>query len=120
MRGFRPAFLFLVRWRWSLPAPRCSPADTETVYTIGTTAHLAQMSRRAIVVYCKHDLISPAADPTKHGYCFIGKDVRTLLHIQDLRTIGDISFAGIKIILDFSNELEELRSAVMHNGSPIP
>jgi len=37
-----------------------------------------------------------------------------------LRTVRGINVAGIKIILSLSNEVEKLRSAVMHNGSPIP
>jgi DNA-binding transcriptional MerR regulator len=94
--------------------------DPHTVYTIETAAHLAQMSRRMILVYCKHGLISPVAEPRKHGYYFDGDTVRNLRCIQHLRTVGGVNLAGLKIILDLSNDVEELRSAVMHNGSPIP
>jgi DNA-binding transcriptional MerR regulator len=94
--------------------------DPHTVYTIETAAHLAQMSRRMILVYCKHGLISPVAEPRKHGYYCDGDTVRSLRCIQYLRTVGDVNLAGLKIILDLSNDVEELRLAVMHNGSPIP
>jgi MerR family transcriptional regulator/heat shock protein HspR len=94
--------------------------DPHTVYTIEEAAHLAQMSRHMILVYCKRGLISPAVESRKHGYYFNGDTVRSLRRIQNLRTIGGINLAGIKIILDLSNEVEELRSAVTHNGSLIP
>ena len=94
--------------------------DPHTVYNIETAAHLAQMSRRMILVYCKHGLISPVAKARRHGYSFNGNAIRSLRRIQNLRTVRGINVAGIKIILSLSNEVEKLRSAVMHNGSPIP
>jgi len=94
--------------------------DPHTVYTIEAAAHFAQMSRRMILVYCKHGLISPAAEPREHGYCFNGDAVRTLRRIEDLRTVSGIDVVGIKIILNLSNTVEELRSIVMHDGLPNP
>ena len=52
--------------------------DPHTVYTIEAAAHFAQISRRMILIYCKHGLISPAAEPKEYGYCFNGDAVRTL------------------------------------------
>ena len=94
--------------------------DPHTVYTIETAAHFSQMSRRMVLVCCKHGLISPTAGLREHGYCFTGNAVRTLRRIQDLRTVGGINLAGIKIILNLSNKVEELRSILMHNGSANP
>jgi DNA-binding transcriptional MerR regulator len=92
--------------------------DPHTVYTIEAAAHFAQMSRRMILVYCKHGLISPAGEPREHGYSFNGNAVRTLRRIEDLRTVSGIDIVGIKIILNLSNRVEELRSTVMHDGLP--
>jgi MerR HTH family regulatory protein len=94
--------------------------DPDTVYTIETAAQLAQMSHRMILVYCKQGLISPVAELRKHGYYFNGDTVRSLRRIQSLRTVDGLNLAGIKIIFNLSNEVNQLRSAVMHNGSPIP
>ena len=94
--------------------------DPHTVYTIETAAHFSQMSRRMVLVCCKHGLISPTAGLREHGYCFTGNAVRTLRRIQDLRTVGGINLADIKIILNLSNKVEELRSILIHNGSANP
>jgi DNA-binding transcriptional MerR regulator len=94
--------------------------DPRTVYTIEAASHFAQISRRMILIYCKHRLISPAAEPREYGYCFNGDAVRTLRRIEDLRTVSGINVVGIKIILNLSNTVEELRSIVMHDGLPNP
>jgi DNA-binding transcriptional MerR regulator len=94
--------------------------DPRTVYTIEAASHFAQISRRMILIYCKHRLISPAAEPREYGYCFNGDAVRTLRRIEDLRTVSGIDIVGIKIILNLSNRVEELRSTVMHDGLPNP
>jgi DNA-binding transcriptional MerR regulator len=103
-----------------LPKMALQPFEPEphTVYTIETAAHFAQLSRRMVVVCCKHGLISPAAEPREHGYCFNGNAVRTLQRIQNLRTLDGMNLAGVRIILNLSDKVEELRSIVMHNGSP--
>jgi hypothetical protein len=60
--------------------------EPNTFYTIETAAQLAQLSRRMILVYCKHGLISPVAELRKHGYYFNGDTVRSLGRIQSLRS----------------------------------
>ena len=40
--------------------------DPHTVYTIETAAHFSQMSRRMVLVCCKHGLISPTAGQVLH------------------------------------------------------
>ena len=38
--------------------------DARTLYTIDSAAALARISRRYVELYCKHGLVSPAADPS--------------------------------------------------------
>jgi hypothetical protein len=40
--------------------------------------------------------------------------------IEDLRSVSGINVVGIKIILNLSNRVEELRSIVMDDGLPNP
>jgi DNA-binding transcriptional MerR regulator len=83
------------------------PADA--VYTIEATAHLIDMPRRMILVYCKHQLVSPIRDRDS-GYYFDRKGIRALRRIAALRPICGDDLAGIKIILDLTNQLERLHS----------
>jgi DNA-binding transcriptional MerR regulator len=84
----------------------------DAVYTIEATSHLVNVSRRTILVYCKHHLLSPARITADHGYYFDGDAIRGLRRIEALRTVCGDDFAGIKIILDLTAALERLQSDV--------
>jgi MerR HTH family regulatory protein len=80
----------------------------DALYTLETTARLVDLSRRAILHYCKHGLISSAVDPIGHGYHFDRGAIRDLRRIEGLRSVCGDDLAGIKIILDLMNEIERL------------
>jgi MerR family transcriptional regulator/heat shock protein HspR len=84
----------------------------DAVYTIEATSHLVNVSRRTILVYCKHRLLSPATATSDHGYYFDGDAIRALRRIEALRTVCGDDLAGIKIILDLTAALERLQSDV--------
>ena len=69
---------------------------SDAIYTIEATAHLVDVPRRTIMVYCKHRLLSPAL--TEHGYYFDRRGIRALRRIEALRPICGDDLAGIKII----------------------
>src|SRR5438105_249211 len=74
--------------------------DPVAVYSIETAAQLAGVPRRTILIYCKHGLVSPIAEPMIWGYWFTADTLRKLRKIQSLRgTCGD-DFPGIAMILD--------------------
>src|SRR5947208_916603 len=84
------------------------PADT--VYNIEAAAQLAGVPRRTILVYCKHRLLSPLRDNGVECYCFDGDGIRSLRRIEALRTVCGDDFAGIRIILNLTKELEHLQA----------
>jgi DNA-binding transcriptional MerR regulator len=90
----------------------------DAVYTIEATAHLVDLPRRTILVYCKHGLVSPARAKTGSGYYFDRDAIRALRRIDSLRSVCGDDLPGIKIILDLTSELERLHSEVrsLRNG----
>src|SRR5437588_9518934 len=90
------------------------PADA--VYSIEAAAKLAGVSRRTILVYCKHHLLSPLLDTGGEGYSFDGDGVRSLRRIEALRTVCGDDFTGIRIILDLTRELERLQAGPSRTG----
>ena len=82
----------------------------DAVYTIEATAHFVGIPRRMILVYCKHQLLSPEKDAASGAYSFDRCDVRALRRIEALRSICGDDLAGIKIILDLTDALERLQS----------
>jgi len=84
----------------------------DAIYTIDATAHLVGVPRRTILVYCKHQLLSPVINGRDGGYCFDRDGVRALRRIEALRAVCGDDLSGIKIILDLTKELERLHSVV--------
>ena len=93
------------------------PADA--VYTIDTTAHLVDVPRRAILVYCKHRLLSPLISARNGAYLFDRDAIRALRRIEALRPICGDDLAGIRIILDLTKQLERLQSDLRSCHKPI-
>ena len=86
--------------------------EPEAVYTIDTTARLAQTPRRTVLLYCKSGFITPAAAPESSGYHFNEQAIRALRRIDELRSKRGINLAGIRIILDLLNQVERLQREV--------
>jgi DNA-binding transcriptional MerR regulator len=82
----------------------------DAVYSIEATSRIVDVPRRTILVYCKHQLLSPAMDSANHGYSFDRHAIHALRRIEALRSVCGDDFAGIKIILDLTAALERLRS----------
>ncbi|MEY2488837.1 MAG: MerR family transcriptional regulator, heat shock protein HspR [Verrucomicrobiota bacterium] len=82
------------------------PADA--LYSIETTARLAGVPRRSVLVYCKRRLISPVIGAADRGYLFDREGIRALRRIEALRPICGDDLAGIKIILELTTALERL------------
>ena len=80
------------------------------VYSLETAAHLARVTRRAILVYCNHGLISPALDPQEAGFYFNNEAIRLLQHIAFLRNHCGINLRGTRIIVKLMDEVARLRN----------
>jgi DNA-binding transcriptional MerR regulator len=85
--------------------------DPNILYTIDATAHLAEVPRHAILVYCKHGLVAPVLDEDG-AYHFNDAAIRVLRRIKYLRVTGGLNLPGIKLTLDLMNEVERLRAEV--------
>lgn len=82
----------------------------DAVYTLETTSHLAHMTRRSILVYCNHGLVSPAMDPRERGYFFNDAAIRALQHIAFLQNDCGINLRGTRIIMQLMDEVGELHN----------
>jgi DNA-binding transcriptional MerR regulator len=84
--------------------------DPGAVYSLTAAAHLAHVPRRTILIYCKHGLVTPASDPGSGGYYFNTEAIRALRRIQSLRAVCGDDLAGIRMILDLTDEVYRLRA----------
>jgi DNA-binding transcriptional MerR regulator len=91
-------------------AIRLYEPDPALVYSIDMVQRLTQMPRRKILIYCRHHLVFPVADPESGGYCFGSEAIRALRWIGYLHGTQGVNLAGIKLILDLADELQRLRA----------
>ncbi|HWD92163.1 MAG TPA: chaperone modulator CbpM [Verrucomicrobiae bacterium] len=83
--------------------------DPGAIHTIEQVGHIAGISRRAILVYCKHGLLSPVIDPEYGGYYFDDEAIHTVRRIEYLHHTCGVNLEGIKMILHLVNEVERMR-----------
>lgn len=100
----------MVTERTSVQAIELFEPDAQAVYSIEAAAHLAQVPRHTILVYCKHGLVAPMGDPSSGGYYFSAETIRALRRIESLRATCGNDFAGMRIILELLNEVRQLRA----------
>ena len=82
------------------------------LYSLDVTAHLAGVSRRSILIYCRAGLVRPVIHPPYGVMEFTEEAIHTLRQIEHLRTVHGLDLAWIKILFDLVNEVEQLRAEV--------
>jgi DNA-binding transcriptional MerR regulator len=80
------------------------------LYSLDVTAHLAGISRRSILIYCRAGLVRPVIHPPYGVMEFAEEAIYTLRRIEHLRTVDGLDLAWIKTIFDLLDEVEHLRN----------
>jgi len=86
--------------------------DPALVYSIDAVERLARIPRRTILIYCRHGLVSPLADPEFGGYYFNREAIWALRRIGYLQVTHGVNLAGIKFIFDLTDEVQRLRKTL--------
>lgn len=83
--------------------------DPDAYYPIDVTARLAGIPRHVLLICCRLGMVAPRIDPDFGGFSFHQKDIQSLQHIEYLRSGCGVNIAGIQIILELLNEVQQLR-----------
>ena len=86
--------------------------DPNALYSLDATAHLAGVSRRSLLVYCRAGLVQPVFQPPYGIMAFTEKTIYTVRRVEHLRAVHGIDVNWIKTLFDLLNEVECLRSEV--------
>lgn len=81
-------------------------------YTLDATAHLAGVSRRSILIYCRAGLVQPVLQPPYGVLAFTEEAIHTVRRIERLRAVHRLDVAWIKTIFELLGEVERLRAEV--------
>jgi len=80
------------------------------LYGLDATAHLAGISRRSILIYCRAGLVRPVIQPPYGVMEFTEEAIYALRRIEYLRTVHGLDLAWIKTLFDLLDEVERLRA----------
>jgi MerR family transcriptional regulator, heat shock protein HspR len=82
------------------------------LYTLEATAHLAGVSRRAVLVYCKSGLVQPVEQTPSSPLAFGDDAIRAIRQIEYLRSVHGINLTGVRIIFELQRDVERLREEI--------
>jgi len=85
---------------------------TDVCYSLETTAHLAGVPRRTLLIYCRAGLVQPVVQPQYGMLEFTEEAVYTVRRIEHLRTVHGLTLAWIKTLFELSAEVDRLRAEV--------
>lgn len=79
------------------------------VYGLEAVANIAHVSRRNILLYCKHHLVEPIEELSWGGFYFDNMAIDRLRRIEELRERFGCNIAGLKFMLRLMDEVERLQ-----------
>lgn len=82
------------------------------LYSLDATAHIAGISRRSILIYCRAGLVNPVIQPPLGMLEFTEEAIYTLRRVENWHTVHGLDLPWIKTILDLVQEVERLRDEV--------
>ena len=82
------------------------------LYSLDATAHLARVTRRVVLIYCRAGLVRPVFQPPYGIMAFTEEAIYTVRRIQDIRAAHGLNVAWIKSMFALMEEVERLRAEV--------
>lgn len=83
--------------------------EPDVFYSIERAAQFAGLPRRHIVLYVRHGLVTPVAEPADVGWYFTAEAIRTLGRIEEFRAMHRLDLPGVRLVLGLMTEIERLR-----------
>ena len=98
-------------------SPGCLSVDVfqpnpDVLYTLDVAAHLADVSRRSVLIYCRAGLVQPVFLPPYGVMAFTEETIHTIRRMERLRAVHGIGMDWIKTLFDLLNEVDRLRAEV--------
>ena len=92
--------------------------EPSVLYSLNATAHLAGVSRRSILIYCRAGLVRPVLQPPYGVMAFTEEAIYIVRRIEHLRTVHGLDLAWLKTLVDLLDEMECLRAELRFLRNP--
>ena len=86
--------------------------DPSALYSLDVAAHLAGVTRRAILVYCRAGLVRPVFQPPYGMMAFTEQAIHLIRRIERMQAVHGIDIARVKTMFDLIEEVDRLRAEV--------
>ncbi|MFA6561160.1 MAG: MerR family transcriptional regulator [Verrucomicrobiia bacterium] len=80
------------------------------LYSLDAAAHLAGVSRRSILIYCRAGLVRPVLQSPYEVMEFTEEAIHTIRRLEHLRAVHGVGLAWLKAMFDLLDEVEHLRA----------
>ena len=84
--------------------------EPNVVYSLDAAVHLAGVSRRSFLVYCRAGLVRPVFQPPYGVMEFTEDAIYTVRRMEHLRTVHHSDLAWLNTVLKLIKEVERLRA----------
>ena len=84
----------------------------DLLYNLDAAAHLAGVTRRTILIYCRFQLIHSVTDPNYGALLFDEAAIHAIRKMEQVRASCGISIQGLKLVTTLLEEVEQLRNEV--------
>jgi DNA-binding transcriptional MerR regulator len=79
-------------------------------YSLDAAAHLAGVTRRSILLYCRAGFIQEVDPSPDQVIEFTEEAILTVRRVEHMRTVYGLDLSWIKILFDLLEEVEHLRA----------
>jgi hypothetical protein len=86
--------------------------NPNVLYNLDAAAHLAGVSRRSMLIYCRTGLVRPVFQEPYGVMAFTEETIYTVRRIEDVRAAHGADVVWIKAMFDLAHEVERLRAEV--------
>ena len=93
-------------------APELFQPKPSVLYSLDAAAHLADVPRRSILIYCRAGLVRPVLLPPYGVMAFTEEAIRAVRRIECVRAAHGMDMAWIKAMFDLLDEVDRLRAEV--------
>lgn len=82
----------------------------DVLYSLDVAAHLAGITRRALLIYCRAGLVRPVFQSPYGMMVFSEEAIHVVRRIEHVRTTQTTDLALLKTMFDLLEEVDRLRS----------
>lgn len=86
--------------------------EPNVLYYLDTAAHIAGVSRRSLLIYCRSGLVKPIFQPPYGVMSFTEEAIYAIRQIEQLRSQHRSDLAWLNTVVELLNEVGQLRAEV--------